>query len=88
MGLTDAVAGARQKMLGRKEFIAYIDEGALRRQVGGPRVMANLLQHRPVDVEPYLQSTVDAVALDPARSVRLIESVIEARPQRGDFLGQ
>jgi len=129
----------RQKMLGQKKFVAYIDEGALRRQVGGPRVMANQLQHlvamaerptvelrvipfsagahpggayvllefggtrslvyqerrryglilhRPVDVEPYLQSTVDAVALDPARSVRLIESVIEARPQRGDLLGQ
>ncbi|RSM71015.1 transcriptional regulator [Amycolatopsis sp. WAC 01375] len=129
----------RQKLLGQKKFVAYIDEGALRRQVGGPQVMANQLRHlvslaerptvelrvipftagahpggayvllefgdvrplvylehrrsglflhRPCDVEPYLQSTVDAVALDPARSVRLIESVVETRSQRGDLLGQ
>ncbi|RSN59384.1 transcriptional regulator [Amycolatopsis sp. WAC 04182] len=126
-------------VLGQKRFVAYIDEAALHRQVGGPLVMANQLRHRvsmaerptvelrvipfaagahageayvllefgdaspvvylehrrcglflyrPCDVAPYLRSTVDAVALDPARSVRLIESVIEARPQRGDFLGQ
>ncbi|EME60373.1 helix-turn-helix domain-containing protein [Amycolatopsis decaplanina] len=129
----------RQKMLGKKKFVAYVDEGALRRQVGGPRVMANQLRHlvsmaerptvelrvipfaagahpgdayillefgddrplvylehrrcglflhRPGDVEPYVQSTVDAVALDPVRSVHLIESVVEARTQRGDLLGQ
>ncbi|OXM43325.1 DUF5753 domain-containing protein [Amycolatopsis alba] len=123
----------------QKKVVAYIDEGALHRQVGGSRVMANQLRHlvsmaerpnvqvrvipfaagahpggayvllefgdarsvvylehrrsglflhRPADVEPYLQSTVDAVALDPARSVRLIESVIEAGPQGGHLLGQ
>ncbi|WP_255431233.1 DUF5753 domain-containing protein [Amycolatopsis sp. WAC 01376] len=123
----------------QKKFVAYIDEGALCRQVGGPRVMANQLRHlvslterpaielrvipfaagahpggayvllefgdarpvvylehrrsglflhRPCDVEPYLQSTVDAVALDPVRSVRLIESVVETRSQCGDLLGQ
>ncbi|MBE1581405.1 helix-turn-helix domain-containing protein [Amycolatopsis roodepoortensis] len=132
-------ANSPAAVLGQKRFVAYIDEAALHRQVGGPLVMANQLRHlvsmaerptvelrvipfaagahagdahvllefgdappvvylehrrcglflhRPCDVEPYLRSTVDAVALDPARSVRLIESVIEARPQRGDLLGQ
>lgn len=132
------LARERQKVLGHKKFVAYLDEGALRRQIGGRRVMANQLRHlvsiagrptielrvipfsaggrpgahvllefcdarpvvylehlrsglflhRPVDVDPYLQSTVDA--LDPVRSMRLIESclMVEARPQRGDFLGQ
>lgn len=121
----------RQKVLDRKKppkLVTYLDEGALRRQIGGARVMANQLRqlvsmarrptvelrvipfdagghlsayvlldfpdgrpvvrlehrrsglflHRPDDVEPYAQATVssDAVALDPARSVRLIESLI------------
>ncbi|MFD6066588.1 helix-turn-helix domain-containing protein [Amycolatopsis lurida] len=134
-----AGSGERRKLMEQKRFVAYVDEAALHRQVGGPRVMANQLRHllsmaerptvelrvipftagahagdayvllefgdaspvvylehrrcglflhRPCDVEPYLPSTVDAVALDPVRSVRLIESVIEARPERGDFLGQ
>ncbi|MEV6905631.1 helix-turn-helix transcriptional regulator [Amycolatopsis sp. NPDC051071] len=131
----------RQKVLELKnppKLVAYIDEGALHRQIGGPRVLGNQLRHlvsmagrpavdlrvvpfsagwhpgvhvllefgdakpmvyleyrrsglflhRPADVEPYLQSTVDAVALDPVRSVRLIESVVEARAQRGDLLSQ
>ncbi len=123
----------RQKVLDRKnppKFVAYLDEGALHRQVGGSHVMANQLRHlvalarrpavdlrvvpftagghpsthvllefgddrpvvyldqrrcgvflhRPGDVDPYLQSTVDAKALDPARSVRLIESLIPPVP--------
>ncbi len=49
---------------------------------------AGLFLHRRCDVAPHVQSTVDAVALDPARSVRLIESVVEARSQRGDLLRQ
>lgn len=134
-----AGSGERRKLPEHKRFVAYIDEAALRRQIGGPPVMAQQLRHlvtmaerptvelrvipfaagahpgdayvllefgdatpvvyleqrrcglflhRPCDVEPYLRSTVDAVALDPARSVRLIESVVEARPQRRDLLGQ
>ncbi|MFD5249086.1 helix-turn-helix domain-containing protein [Amycolatopsis sp. NPDC058340] len=47
-----------------------------------------LFLHRPGDVAPYVQSTMDTIALDPARSVRLIESVVEARAQRGDLLRQ
>ncbi|MFI5562102.1 helix-turn-helix domain-containing protein [Amycolatopsis japonica] len=47
-----------------------------------------LFLHRPGDVAPYVQSTVDSVALDPVRSVRLIESVVEARSQRGELLRQ
>ncbi|MEU3623394.1 helix-turn-helix domain-containing protein [Amycolatopsis coloradensis] len=35
----------RQKVLGRKKLIAYLDEGALRRQIGGVRIMANQLRH-------------------------------------------
>ncbi len=121
----------RQKVLGRKKLIAYLDEGALRRQIGGARIMANQLRHlvsmaqrpsvelrvfpfdvgghpgmsgayalldfadgppvvrlehqrsgvflhRPADVEPYVQVTLrsNAVALDSARSVRLIESLV------------
>ncbi|MFI0800425.1 Helix-turn-helix domain-containing protein [Amycolatopsis lurida] len=134
-----ASSALRRKLMEQKRFVAYIDEGALHRQVGGPRVMANQLRHlismaerpnvelrvipfaagahaggayvllefgdaspvvylehrrcglflhRPCDVAPYLRPTMDAVALDPVRSVRLIESVIEARAQCGDFLGQ
>ncbi|MBB5854672.1 helix-turn-helix transcriptional regulator [Amycolatopsis umgeniensis] len=121
----------RQKVLEWKKLVAYLDEGALRRQIGGTRIMANQVRHlvsmaqrpsvelrvfpfeagghpgmsgayvlleladrspvvrlehqrsgvflhRAVDVEPYARSTVlsNAVALDPARSKRLIESLV------------
>jgi hypothetical protein len=124
----------RQKVLDRKKppkLVAYLDEGALRRQIGGSRVMADQLRHltsmaqrpavelrvipfdvgghpgmsggyvlldfadglpvvrlehrrsglflhRPIDVEPYVQAAMSShvAALDPARSVRLIESLV------------
>lgn len=124
----------RQKVLDRKNpprLVAFLDEGVLRRQIGGERIMANQLRyllalaqrptvelrvfpfdvgghpgmcggyallefpdgrpvvrlehlrsgvflHQPADVEPYVRATVrsTAVALDPARSVHLIESLV------------
>nr|WP_255482206.1 helix-turn-helix transcriptional regulator [Amycolatopsis sp. SID8362] len=140
----------RQTVLARKSapmLLAYVDEAALHRVAGGPRLMAHQLRHlaamteraqvevrvvpfgagshpagfelldfadaRPLvyveqpgyglvfdqaaHVEPYVRAvaTLDSVALDPMRSRRLIEqlagryeSVVEARPQSGDLLGQ
>jgi transcriptional regulator with XRE-family HTH domain len=124
----------RQKVLDRKKpprLVVFLDEGVLRRQVGGARLMANQLRHllalaqrpavelrvfpfeggghpgmcgdyallefaddrpvvrlehqrsglflhQPVDVEPYVRATVRsaAAALDPGRSVGLIESLV------------
>nr|WP_052674974.1 Scr1 family TA system antitoxin-like transcriptional regulator [Amycolatopsis orientalis] len=124
----------RQKVLDRKNpprLVAFLDEGTLRRHVGGERIMANQLRyllalaqrptvelrvfpfdvgghpgmcggyallefadgrplvrlehrgagvflHQPEDVEPYERATVrsTAVALDPGRSVSLIESLV------------
>ncbi|MBE1499093.1 transcriptional regulator with XRE-family HTH domain [Amycolatopsis lexingtonensis] len=140
----------RQSVLDRRSvpmLLAYVDEAALHRVVGGPRLMAHqlrqlaamteraqvearvvpfgagrhpagfelldfadagplvyveqpgsgLLLDQAAHVEPYVRAvaTLDSVALDPTRSRRLIEqlaaryeSVVEARPQVGDFPGQ
>ncbi|RSD17872.1 XRE family transcriptional regulator [Amycolatopsis eburnea] len=140
----------RQSVLDRKSgptLLAYVDEVALHRVAGGPRLMAHQLRQlaamteraqvevrvvpfgagrhpagfelldfadagplvyveqpgsglvldQAAHVEPYVRAvaTLDSVALDPMRSRRLIEqlaaryeSVVEARPQGGDFPGQ
>ncbi|GAB3479730.1 helix-turn-helix domain-containing protein [Amycolatopsis cihanbeyliensis] len=126
----------RQKVLDRRKppsLVAFVDEAALRRRIGGSRVMADQLRHlvtmaeratvelrvipfdvgghsgvngayvllefydaRPVvhlehrrsglflhqkaDVDPYVEATasLNAVALDPMQSVRMVESIAES----------
>lgn len=126
----------RQKVLARRKpprLVAFVDEAALRRRVGGARVMSDQLRHlaalttmggvelrvipfdvgghpgvngayvllefadaRPVvhlehrrsgvflhqaiDVDPYLEATasMNAIALEPMQSVRMVEVIAES----------